>query len=65
MRTATTGMKEAEVSQTAVLNDLFSPMSRKRAKDLGIGEEEEAWYVGRISREIEASGSMDKIAIGE
>ncbi|KAI0086408.1 P-loop containing nucleoside triphosphate hydrolase protein [Irpex rosettiformis] len=64
VRTATAGMKEAEVSQTAVLNDLFSPMSRKRAKDLGVGEEEETRYVGRLSREIEASGSMDKIAIG-
>lgn len=65
IRTATAGMKEADVSQVAVLNDLFAPMSRKRAKDRGIGEEEEARYVGRLSREIEASGSMDKIAIGE
>jgi chromosome transmission fidelity protein 18 len=64
VRTATTGMKEADVSQTVVLNDLFSPMSRKRAKDLGIGEEEESKYVARLSREIEASGAMDKIAIG-
>ncbi len=57
-------MKEADVSQTSVLNDLFCPMSRKRAKDLGIGEEEESRYVGRLSREIESSGAMDKIAIG-
>ncbi|KAI0819032.1 P-loop containing nucleoside triphosphate hydrolase protein [Irpex lacteus] len=64
IRTATAGMKEADVSQVAVLNDLFAPMSRKRAKDRGMGEEEEARYVGRLSREIEASGSMDKIAIG-
>lgn len=65
MRSATVGMKEAEHSQTAVLNDLFLPMSRKRAKDLGIGEEEESRYVGRLSREIEGSGAMDKVAIGE
>lgn len=65
MRAATAGMKEADVSQTVVLNDLFSPMSRKRANELGIGEEEEARYVGRLSREVEASGAMDKIAIGE
>lgn len=58
-------MKEGDVSQILVLNDLFAPMSRKRAKDLGIGEEEESRYVGRLSREIEASGAMDKIAIGE
>ncbi|THG93472.1 hypothetical protein EW026_g7776 [Hermanssonia centrifuga] len=64
IRNATVGMKEADVSQTSVLNDLFCPMSRKRAKDLGIGEEEESRYVGRLSREIESSGAMDKIAIG-
>lgn len=65
MRSATAGIKESDVSQTAVLNDLFAPMPRKRAKDLGLSEEDEARYVGRLSREVEASGAMDKIAIGE
>lgn len=64
VRSATVGMKEAEVSQLTVLNDLFAPMARKRVKDLGMGEDEESKYVGRLSREIEASGTMDKIAIG-
>ncbi|KAI0705933.1 P-loop containing nucleoside triphosphate hydrolase protein [Cytidiella melzeri] len=58
------GMKLGDVSQATVLNDLFSPMSRKRVKDLGVGEEEEARYVGRLSRNIEACGAMDKVAIG-
>lgn len=58
-------MKEAEVSQLSVLNDLFTPLARKRAKELGIGEEEEAKYVARLSWEIEASGATDKIAIGQ
>ena len=65
MRRATTGMKEADMSQTAVLNDLFSPMSNKRAKDLGLGEDDLSRYVGRLSREVEASGTTDKIAVGE
>ncbi|TCD63546.1 hypothetical protein EIP91_005292 [Steccherinum ochraceum] len=64
VRKATAGMKEADMSQLAVLNDLFTPMSRKRAKELGVTEEEEARYVTRLSREVEGSGSMDRIAIG-
>lgn len=64
MRRATAGMKEADMSQTTVLNDLFSPMSNKRAKDLGLGEEDLARYVNRLSREVEASGATDKIAVG-
>ncbi|GBE81792.1 hypothetical protein BKA93DRAFT_445860 [Sparassis latifolia] len=64
VRAATIGMKGGNTSPSSVLNDLFAPMSRKRAKDLGIGEEEEARYVGRLSREVEDSGSVDKIALG-
>lgn len=52
------------MSQLAVLNDLFTPMSRKRAKELGISEDEEAKYVARLCREVEGSGSMDRVAIG-
>ncbi|CCM00527.1 uncharacterized protein FIBRA_02561 [Fibroporia radiculosa] len=65
VRTATAGMKETEASQTSVLNDLFTPMPRRRAKELGITEEEEARYVGRLSREIESSGTLDRIASGK
>lgn len=64
VRAATAGMKEADTSQTAVLNDLFAPLSRKRVKDLGLTEDEEGRYAARLSREIEASGAMDKVAQG-
>ena len=64
VRSATQGMKEAEASQMTVLNDLFAPLSRKRAKELGI-REDEARYVSRLSREIEGCGSMDKVALGQ
>ncbi|OBZ65799.1 Chromosome transmission fidelity protein 18 [Grifola frondosa] len=64
VRNATQGMKEAESSQTIVLNDLFSPLARKRARDLGMGEEDEIRYVARLSREVDGSGAMDKIALG-
>ncbi|KDQ61061.1 hypothetical protein JAAARDRAFT_67462 [Jaapia argillacea MUCL 33604] len=64
IRAATMGMKEADTSLTSVLNDLFSPMSKKRVKELGLGEEEEGRYVDRLSREIDGSGAMDKIASG-
>ncbi|KAJ3484589.1 hypothetical protein NLI96_g5531 [Meripilus lineatus] len=64
VRKATNGMKEADASQTSVLNDLFLPMPKKRVKDLGITEDEETRYVSRLCREIEACGSTDKIAIG-
>lgn len=57
-------MKEADASQTSVLNDLFLPMPKKRVKDLGLTEEEESRYVLRLSREVEACGAMDRIAIG-
>lgn len=58
-------MKEAETSQTVVLNNLFLPMSKKKVQELGLTEEEETKYVTRLSREVEGSGAMDKIAIGE
>ncbi len=65
VRKATSGMKEADASQTSVLNDIFLPMPKKRVKDLGMTEEEEARYVTRLSKEVESSGAMDKIAIGK
>ena len=65
IRNATQGMKEAEASQISVLNDIFCPMQRKRVKDLGMTEEDESRYVGRLARTIESSGAPDKIALGE
>ncbi|TFK54597.1 P-loop containing nucleoside triphosphate hydrolase protein [Heliocybe sulcata] len=64
IRAATIGMKEADTSMTSVLNDLFSPMSKKRVKEAGLTEEEETRYVDRLSREVDGSGSTDKVAMG-
>jgi chromosome transmission fidelity protein 18 len=58
-------MKEAETSITSVLNSLFAPMTRKRVKELGMGEEDEAKYVGRLSREVEGTGKEQSIATGQ
>lgn len=65
VRKATHGMKEADASQISVLNDLFCPLQRKRAKDLGMTEQEESRYVGRLARSIESTGASDKVAVGE
>ncbi|GLB34690.1 putative holliday junction DNA helicase ruvB N-terminus [Lyophyllum shimeji] len=64
VRNATVGMKEADTSLTAVLNDLFNPLPKKRLKELGLSEEEEGKYVARLSREIDASGRESSIALG-
>ena len=58
-------MKEADTSLMTALNDLFAPLSRKRVKDLGLTEEDEARYVGRLSREVEGTGAMDRVAQGK
>lgn len=65
MRAATVGMKEGETSTQAVWNDIFFPMSKKRAKEAGGTEDERSKYVGRLTRLVEASGTMDKIMLGE
>lgn len=65
VRNATHGMKEADASHISVLNDLFCPLQRKRVKDLGMTEEEESRYVGRLARSIESTGAPDKVAVGE
>ncbi|EGN95576.1 hypothetical protein SERLA73DRAFT_60018, partial [Serpula lacrymans var. lacrymans S7.3] len=64
IRRATVGMKEADTTVTSVLNDLFAPMSRKRVKELGLGEDEEARYVNRLSREVEGLNNPNSVAVG-
>jgi chromosome transmission fidelity protein 18 len=64
IRSATVGMKEADTTITSVLNSLFAPMTRKRVNELGINQEEELMYVERLSREVDASGKEDSIALG-
>ena len=58
-------MKEGDSSFSSVLNGLFSPIARKRVKELGLSELEENRYVGRLSTDVETSGSVDKVALGE
>jgi chromosome transmission fidelity protein 18 len=57
-------MKEADTTATTVLNEIFSPLSRKRVKELAMGEEEEARYVNRLSRAIEGLNNFSSIANG-
>ncbi len=64
VRSATAGMKEAESSFATTLTSLFVPLAKKRVKELGINEGEESRYVGRLSRDLEDSGSIDRLALG-
>lgn len=57
-------MKEAETSLITVLNNLFNPLTKKRVKELALGDEEESKYVARLSREIDSSGRESSIASG-
>ncbi|KAJ4475828.1 P-loop containing nucleoside triphosphate hydrolase protein [Lentinula lateritia] len=64
VRRSTKGMKEADNSIISALNSLFIPLSKKRAKELGLNDEGESRYVGRISQEIDSCGKDSAIAIG-
>jgi chromosome transmission fidelity protein 18 len=56
-------MKESESSFMDVITDIFSPLSKSRVKDLGLTSEEENKYVDRITRSIDTTGSLDKVAL--
>lgn len=64
IRKATAGMKEGDTTIIAVLNSIFSPMSKKRVKELAMTEEQESRYVNRLSHEIEGSGKDAAVANG-
>ncbi|KAJ6525742.1 P-loop containing nucleoside triphosphate hydrolase protein [Mycena capillaripes] len=64
IRGATVGMKEADTSLISVLNNLFTPLTRKRVKELALTETEESKYVGRLSREVDGCGRESSIAVG-
>ncbi|KAL4077289.1 P-loop containing nucleoside triphosphate hydrolase protein [Scleroderma yunnanense] len=64
IRRATAGMKEADSTISAALNEIFASFSPRRAKDLAMGEEEAARYVSRLSRAIEALNNPASIANG-
>jgi len=57
-------MKEEDSTAHSVLHNLFTPLSKKRIKELGLTDEEEARYVGRLSREIDSTGRESTIATG-
>ncbi|KAF8211876.1 P-loop containing nucleoside triphosphate hydrolase protein [Mycena galopus ATCC 62051] len=63
IRGATVGMKEADTSLISVVNSLFTPLTRKRVKELGLTEAEEIKYVGRLSREVDGCGRESSIAV--
>ncbi|OJA12544.1 hypothetical protein AZE42_08143 [Rhizopogon vesiculosus] len=62
IRRATVGMKEGDTTISSVTNQIFAPLSRRRVKELGIGEEEEARYVNRLSHSIEGLNNPASIA---
>ncbi|KAJ4487676.1 P-loop containing nucleoside triphosphate hydrolase protein [Lentinula aciculospora] len=64
VRRSTEGMKEADNSITSALNSLFVPLSKKRAKELGLIDEAESRYVSRLSQEIDSCGKDSAIAVG-
>ncbi|KAI0006203.1 P-loop containing nucleoside triphosphate hydrolase protein [Russula compacta] len=64
VRSATAGMKEADANYFGVLTDLFCPMSKKRVKERGLCEADENKYVERLSRALEATGMLDRVALG-
>ncbi|KAH8980916.1 P-loop containing nucleoside triphosphate hydrolase protein [Lactarius hatsudake] len=64
VRSATAGMKEADTNYLNVLTDLFCPMSKKRIKERGMGEAQESKYVERLSQALEATGTLDRVALG-
>ena len=64
IRSATAGMKDEDSSFISVMSNIFSPLSRKRVKELGLNDMEENRYVGRLSADIDACGSADRVAVG-
>ena len=65
VRSATAGIKENDSSFTSILGSLFAPLPKKRVKELGLSEQDELRYAGRLSSEVESSGSVDRVAVGK
>jgi hypothetical protein len=64
VRGATAAMKEADANYLNILTDLFCPISKKRVKERGMGEADESKYVERLSHALEATGTLDRVALG-
>lgn len=56
-------MKEAESAFSSVLDDLFIPLSKRRSKEQSV-HDDETRFVTRLSRAVESSGALDKLAQG-
>lgn len=65
IRSATAGIKGNDSSFTTILGNLFAPLPKKRVKELGLSEQDELRYSNRLSSDVESSGSVDRVAIGE
>lgn len=57
-------MKEEDTTLHSVLNNVFTPLTKKRVKELGLTDEEETRYVARLAREIDGSGRDSAVAVG-
>lgn len=58
-------MKEADTNYITVLNNLFTPLAKKRVKELGLTDEEEMKYVARLCHDIDGTGRESNIASGQ
>lgn len=65
IRRATVGMDKSDSSINSVMNSLFTPLSRKRAQELAIGEEAQSKYVARLYHEIDGVDQTSKVATGK
>jgi chromosome transmission fidelity protein 18 len=57
-------MKENESSLNSTLNSIFNPLSKRKAKELGLSEEQESRYISRLVQEIDTTGKENAIAVG-
>ncbi|KZT55103.1 P-loop containing nucleoside triphosphate hydrolase protein [Calocera cornea HHB12733] len=64
VRSATIGMKDSELSTQQVWNDIFLPLSKKRARQLGLADGEESRYVTRLNFEVEATDEVERVMQG-
>lgn len=64
IRRATAGMKEGDSTTTTVLKEIFTPISRRRIKDLATEDDDGVRYVSRLSRAIEVLNNPASVANG-
>ncbi|KAH9483909.1 Chromosome transmission fidelity protein 18-like protein [Psilocybe cubensis] len=64
VRRATAGMKEEDATVHSALNNLFTPLTKRRLRELGLSDEEDLRYVSRLAREIDSTGRENTVATG-